>query len=63
MNPFLHQQLTRGDYVVDPSAVAEAMLSTMPRERSLGSVSRMLVALKRADRLIVSPEENGPRFA
>jgi hypothetical protein len=64
MSPFLVRLLSRGEYVVDARAVAEAMLARMPCERSLGrGVSRVLVALKRTERLVAPPEEDGPRVA
>ena len=59
MNPFLLRQLTRGEYVVDPRAVAEAMLTRLPRERSLGGRSEMLVSLER-DPFPGGSEEDGP---
>ncbi len=64
MNPFLLRQLARGEYVVDPYAVAEAMLTRLPRQRSIGRVaSGVLVALERVDRFVTRSEEDGPRAA
>ena len=64
MNPFLLRLLSRGEYVVEPTAVAEAMLMRLPRERSGGGgVSRMLVTLKRADGLAALPQEGDSRVA
>jgi hypothetical protein len=64
LNPFLLHQLSRGEYEVDAWAVAEAMLTRPPRARSAGGEgSGVLVALERIDRLVVPPEEDGPRAA
>ena len=60
MNPFLLRQMTRGEYVVDPRAVAEAMLTRLPRERSFGGPSGVLVSLER-DPLAGRSPEDGPR--
>ena len=60
MNPFLLRQLARGEYEVDPRAVAEAMLTRLPRQRT---ASRMFVPLGRLDRFVIAPEEDGPRAA
>jgi hypothetical protein len=64
VNPFLLHQVTSGRYVVDPQAVAEAMLTRLPRQRAGGRLgSPVLVALERFERFVVGADEDGPHAA
>jgi hypothetical protein len=60
-DPSLRERIARGEYVVDPRAVAEAMLSAAGRARTEGLWrSTVLVAPESLDRPPVGAEENEP---
>jgi hypothetical protein len=60
VNPLLLRQLTRGEYVVDPRVVAEAILTRMPRVRfGGGSLSGVLVSPEGPYAFAVRPHEDG----
>jgi hypothetical protein len=65
-DPSLRARIARGDYVVDPLAVAEAMLCASARlgrarrDALLGPCSPMLVPAEALERLVVLPDEDQP---